>query len=98
MLAKEYCHIMRLPWQAREYERTCEACGCTWRVPRAYARRHVQSISGFLVAPTGRGSLGGMNRTELNTEIQSGMAISEQRESFRHCPKCGSDRYTQHSA
>jgi hypothetical protein len=58
----------------------------------------VQSISGFLVAPTGRGSLGGMNRTELNTEIQSGMAISEQRESFRHCPRCGSDRYTQHSA
>jgi hypothetical protein len=58
----------------------------------------VQSISGFRVAPSGRGPLGGMDRKELNTEIQSSMAISEQRESFRHCPQCGSDRYAQHSA
>ena len=53
---------------------------------------------GWRFAPSGRGSLGGMNRTELNTEIQSSMAISEQRESFRRCPQCGSDRYTQHAA
>ena len=87
---------MRLPWQAREYERTCRDCGCAWRVPRPYARRHVQSISGFRVAPSGRGTLGGMDRNELSTEIQSSMAISEQRESFRRCPKCGSGSYRQH--
>ena len=23
---------MRLPWQPREYERTCDNCGYTWRV------------------------------------------------------------------
>jgi len=30
---------MRLPWQAREFERTCSECGYTWRVPRSAARR-----------------------------------------------------------
>ena len=26
--------IMRLPWQPREYKRTCGNCGYAWRVPQ----------------------------------------------------------------
>jgi hypothetical protein len=54
---------MRLPWQAREYERTCADCGYSWRVPRAFARHRI-SISGFNLGTdnTGRGMAAGRRR------------------------------------
>jgi predicted RNA-binding Zn-ribbon protein involved in translation (DUF1610 family) len=87
---------MRLLWQAREYERTCDDCGWSWRVPRQLARRRVQSISGFSVTLCGIQTAA--DRAELKAEVQSSMATSEQAEAFRECPKCGSVNYTQHRA
>jgi hypothetical protein len=84
---------MRLPWLARRYERTCADCGCAWSVPRQFARRRVQSISGFRV--TSRGWQGAADRAELNAEVQAGMEIGEQAEAFRQCPECGSEHYSQ---
>jgi len=86
---------MRLPWQAREYERTCASCGWSWRVPRSFARRRVQSISGLSV--TSHGYQKAADRAELQAEVQSSMALGEQAEAFRTCPKCGSERYSQHT-
>ena len=86
---------MRLPWQAREYERVCDDCGYAWRVPRQFAHRHLQSISGFDV--TSRGWQTAADRAQLKAEVESDMAVNEQVASFAHCPKCGSERYTQHA-
>jgi predicted RNA-binding Zn-ribbon protein involved in translation (DUF1610 family) len=92
---------MRLPWQARAYERTCSECGTTWRVPRQFARRHVQGISSWNVAaqsrrPIIRGRPGeAVDWTELSTEVQASETVSKQSATFRVCPKCGWDRYTQ---
>jgi hypothetical protein len=92
---------MRLPWQAPSYERTCSDCGTTWQVPRQFARRHFQGISSFNVAemsrrPAIRGRPGdAVDWTELNTEVQASMSVSQQSAVFRVCPKCDSDRYTQ---
>jgi hypothetical protein len=35
---------MYLPWPARQYERTCADCGYSWRVPRQFARKHIQTL------------------------------------------------------
>jgi hypothetical protein len=84
---------MRLPWVAQQYERTCADCGCAWRVPRQFAHRRVQSISGFRV--TSRGWQTAADRAELNTEVQASMETGEQAEAFRQCPECGSEHYSQ---
>jgi rRNA maturation protein Nop10 len=95
---------MRLPWQARTYERTCSNCGTTWQVPRQFARRRLQGISAWNVAeqsrrPIIRGGPGdAVDWTELNTEVQASEAVTEQSAAFRVCPKCGSDSYTQRPA
>jgi hypothetical protein len=82
---------MRLPRRAREYERTCDDCGYAWRVPRRLARKHIESISGFSVVSRGVA----IDRAELNAEIQSSMAVGEQAEAYRRCPKCSSGHYAQ---
>jgi hypothetical protein len=87
---------MRLPWPAREYERTCGQCGSTWRVPRQFAKRRVKSISGFSV--TSHGMQTGADRAELRAEIQSSLATGDEARAFRTCPKCGSDQYSQRPA
>jgi hypothetical protein len=52
----------------------------------------MQGISNFLINP-GRG--GGVDETEIDREIQSSMDMGERAESFRKCPKCGSEHYSQ---
>ena len=89
---------MRIPWRAREYERTCAECGYAWRVPRPAVRK---PISGFSTAPRGRPvSLGGVNPVVAASEpeLVPSEAISETAAAFGHCPKCGSDHYTQRAA
>lgn len=82
---------MRLPWQAAEYARTCAECGYTWRVPRSAARRRFRSISAFNVA--GSGAM--IDRAELRNEVNSISAQNQPAETFRHCPQCGADHFTQ---
>jgi hypothetical protein len=72
---------MRLPWLAQQYQRTCADCGCAWRVPRYFARRHVLAIP---VRTSGSGP-----------ELQEDMDLQEQMASLRKCPKCGSVHYSQ---
>ena len=93
---------MHLTWPARQYERTCADCGYSWRVPRYFARRH--GISYFLIGQGGGGFKSGLagraggpaiDEAELNREIQSSAEMDERTESFRKCPKCGSEHYSQ---
>jgi hypothetical protein len=54
----------------------------------------VRSISGFQVAPGGRGA----DRGELAREVGSISAENQAVEALRHCPECGADQFTQHAA
>lgn len=82
---------MRLPWQPAEYVRTCAECGYTWRVPRSAARRRFRTISALNIAGGGRM----IDRAELRNEIRTIEAQNQPVETFRHCPKCGADHFTQ---
>jgi hypothetical protein len=84
---------MHLPWLAQQYERTCAECGGAWRVPRYFARGRVQSIFSFFLGSSPRG---GFDQAEFDREVQSSVEIAEQAESFRKCPECGSEHYSQH--
>ena len=85
---------MRLPWQRADYARTCDKCGCTWRVPRSAARRRVRSISSFLAVPNSTT----LDRSEVARQVQALSREKQAVEVFQHCPGCGSDRFTQHTA
>jgi len=82
---------MRLPWQARQYERTCGACGYVWHVPGRFARKGVVPIWGFTSGVRGRpgGGLAG------KADLRAGMAFAEHAVAFRTCSKCGSEQYSQ---
>jgi DNA-directed RNA polymerase subunit M/transcription elongation factor TFIIS len=81
---------MRFPWQPRVYARACAECGYTWRVPRWAAQRRVRSISMISVA-----SRTTIDRGELTREIESASAANQSADTFRHCPECGADHFTQ---
>jgi DNA-directed RNA polymerase subunit M/transcription elongation factor TFIIS len=83
---------VRLPWQAKEYERSCTECGYTWRVPRSAARQRVRSISGISVTAPKSVSV---DRAELARQISSISASNEPAELYRQCPKCGAADFTQ---
>ena len=83
---------VRLPWQAREYARTCGKCGYTWRVPRSARKWRVRTISMFLVA-----SPRSVDRGELAREVRSISAEKEAVDVLRYCPACGADQFTQHA-
>jgi hypothetical protein len=89
---------MRVPGLAAEYIRTCADCGCTWRVPRALARRRrFRSLSASVLENNLRTRAAGGLDPRL--ERQSGRAAGgQQEEAFRHCPKCGSEHFEQRPA
>lgn len=87
---------MRMPGLAAEYTRTCLDCGCTWRVPRAFARRRFQSLSTSIMENNLRTRATGGLDPRLTP--RSSRAADEQREAFRHCPKCGSEHFAQRPA
>jgi DNA-directed RNA polymerase subunit M/transcription elongation factor TFIIS len=81
---------MRVPWQPREYARTCAECGYIWRVPRWAAQRRVRSISMISVA-----SRATIDRGELTRKVQSASGANQSADTFKHCPRCGADHFTQ---
>jgi predicted nucleic-acid-binding Zn-ribbon protein len=84
---------MRLPWQPREYERTCGNCGYAWRVPRSVVK--TRPISGF-TGPANRSRYSRVGTAD--PRVAGSEAIDEVDEAYRCCPRCGSDRYTQQPA
>ncbi len=80
---------MRLPWQAREFERTCTDCRCTWRVPGSAARRR-RGISAYSHMPRGTYSV-----PDSAQEIAASEEVSAVDAAYAHCPRCSSDRYVQ---
>ena len=81
---------MRFPWQPQEYARTCAECGYIWRVPKRAAQRRVRSISMISVATRTT-----IDRAELTREIESASAANQSADTFRRCPRCGADHFTQ---
>jgi DNA-directed RNA polymerase subunit M/transcription elongation factor TFIIS len=81
---------MRLPWQPAEYARTCTQCGYTWQVPRWAARRRVGTINKLRVTQ-GRS----VNRAELARQVDAIEARNQQADTFRVCPRCGAETFTQ---
>jgi hypothetical protein len=79
---------MHIPGLAQEYERTCDDCGTSWRVPRRAAHPHMQGLP-----MTG----GSAVAVEAQTEavIAANAELAEKAAAFRRCPKCESDHYKQ---
>lgn len=78
---------MHIPGLAQEYERTCEDCGHTWRVPKWAAHPHMQGLpmeGGRMAAAAG-----------AETVVAANAELSETAAVFRVCPECGSEHYKQ---
>jgi hypothetical protein len=83
---------MRIPWRAREYERTCGDCGYVWLVPRWAVRPSMKGLpSGVSLARRGTG----LTRYEVNAVVTANAELAEEASAFRVCAKCGSVHYTQ---
>lgn len=80
---------MRLPGQAREFERTCTECGYTWRVPRSAHRRR-RGTSAYSHMPRGFYSV-----PDGAQEVAATEAVSAVDAAYAHCPRCDSERYVQ---
>jgi hypothetical protein len=76
---------MHIPGLAHEYERTCEDCGQTWRVPRWAAYPHMQGLpmDGPAVAARAEGV------------VAANAELAERAAALRNCPRCESDHYKQ---
>lgn len=79
---------MRMPWRAREYERTCDDCGYVWRVPVAVARPHMRAPSHVRAGMQLEGAL-------IDETVEANTALSEQAAVSRRCAKCESEHYKQ---
>lgn len=78
---------MHVPWSAQEYERTCEDCGHTWRVPKWAAHPHMQGLPGMTRGSGGAAAADAV--VTANAELAERVAV------FRCCPECESEHYKQ---
>ena len=91
---------MRLPWQVRQYERTCADCGYSWRVPRQFARHHFMTGTGY-----SSGQRGKLYPRDANPEAgsraedrQAAKMKAQEAEDLTTCPHCSSENYSQRPA
>jgi hypothetical protein len=85
---------MHIPGLAQEYERTCQDCGHTWRVPKWAAHPHMQ---GFLTGGTssrGGGAAGAVGE-QAATVAAANAELAERAAVLRQCPECESVHYKQ---
>ena len=81
---------------AREWVRTCNECGYSWRVPRSIARRGIRGMSA--ISFTGQ-SISARYGPTGGTSLRSGIgARAELMEGFQICAKCGVDDFSQRPA
>jgi hypothetical protein len=84
---------MHIPGLVREYERTCDDCGHTWRVPKWAAHPHMQGL------PMGRGGQGpGSTAASVGAAgsvVEANAALAEKVAVFKVCPECSSEQYKQ---
>jgi hypothetical protein len=78
---------MRIPGRTEEYERICDDCHTSWRVPRQFAK-HVKPL------PL-RGGFGRAMPYVDPADVQAYDRRAEEFEAYRVCPKCSSQHYTQ---
>ena len=88
---------MAFGFLAREWERTCLACGYTWQVPRSIARHGIRGIS--TVGTSGLSARGMTCSASSNprgySDFNAGIeARAAQMEGFRTCAKCDADDFT----
>jgi hypothetical protein len=75
---------MRLPWQRSGYARKCTVCGYTWQVPWWATRRRVGTITA------------GLQRVQSYAEQLAPIEErNQQADTFRVCPHCGAETFTQ---
>jgi hypothetical protein len=75
---------MHIPGRTEEYERTCDDCGTSWRVPRQFAK-HVKPLP-----------LRGVRTPYVDpADVQVYDRRAEEFEAYRVCPKCSSQHYAQ---
>lgn len=74
---------MRIPWRAREYERTCADCGLARRVP------------GWAVHPPMQGLPMTGAKWAVDAVVTANAELAEEASAFRVCSGCGSARYRQ---
>ncbi len=87
---------MRIPWRRREYERTCDDCGTSWRVPKAIAHPRLEGL------PMRGSGMTVVTRADAVVEaadavVEANAELAERAAAFRRCPKCESDHYKQRS-
>jgi hypothetical protein len=79
---------MRVPWRAREYERTCAGCGYVWLVPSSAVH---PPMKGLPFAGLGRIGM----QAEIDAVVAANAQMAEEKAAFRVCSKCGSVHYAQ---
>ena len=98
-----------MSWGRGEFERTCDECGSTWRVPKAIAkpkrtvpyRGNAATVGGIGAAIPGGGGLPSAIRDfDMINQVEHGLssnAVAAQRaaEDLGRCPQCGSEEYSQ---
>jgi hypothetical protein len=91
---------VRFPWLPQGWTRTCAQCGSIWQVPgpaRWWWRR--RSAYGFLARFVVISGLAvGGDQAKVDELVESISARKRLAESFRSCPECGADRFTQRAS
>ena len=80
---------MRIGWGTREYERTCQDCGCVWRAPKAAVHPRLRGMP--------MGNVGGTGAALANSVIAENAALSERAAALGRCPRCESADFHQRS-
>jgi hypothetical protein len=77
---------MHIPGLAQEYERTCDDCGTSWRVPKWAAHPRMQRLPA--VYSSGDAAL-------TDAVVAANAKLAERAAAFRRCPRCDSGHYKQ---